>query len=104
MQDIWYGKPLMVFNRCGFPRAVIMTNVNQRFLFDLMCPLFMNFIMDEWRPDDVMVWAPQPLLPFVFTRNVRSDLMNFHRRPDVPRGEDLYLDFLEDIREAQRAA
>jgi hemolysin-activating ACP:hemolysin acyltransferase len=102
-QDMWSGKPLMVFNPSGFPRALIMTTVDERHSFDLMSPLFRDAIKDEWRSDDVMVWLPQQIMPFVFKRDVRSDLMTFHRRPDVQRGESLYLDFLEDIREAQRA-
>jgi hypothetical protein len=102
-QDMWFGKLLMVFNPSGFPRGVIMTSVELKPFFDRMTPLFLDQVKDEWRPDDVVVWLPQPILPFVFKRDVRSDLMSLHRRPGVQPGESEYLDFLEDIREAQRA-
>jgi hypothetical protein len=103
-QNMWSGKPLMVFNPSGFPRALIMTTLDERHFFDQLSPMFMEAIKEEWRLDDVMVWLPQPILPFVFKRDVRSDLMTFFRKPGVPRGQSLYMDFLDDIREAQRAA
>jgi CpXC motif protein len=102
-QDVWLGKPLLVFNPSGFPRALIVTTVDQRYSFDPLSVVLMDAIKDEWRPDDVIAWLPLPIMPFVFKRDVRSDLMTFHRRPGVPRGESEYLDFLDDIREAQRA-
>lgn len=103
-QDVWLGKPLLVFNPSGFPRGVIMTSVDERHFFDLTMPLFLDAVKDEWRADDVVVWLPQPILPFVFKRDVRADLMSLHKRPGVQPGESLYLDFLDEIRQAQRAA
>lgn len=52
-QDVWSGKPLMVFSPGGFPRALIMTTVDDGQLFGPLSRLFMAAIEDEWRPDDV---------------------------------------------------
>jgi hypothetical protein len=99
--DFWPGRPLMIYNPTGFPRAAVVTPDEAGADFALLAQALQLAMGNDWRGDDVIYCVYWPIMRMVFRRDIRADLTRILVRPREPPGEQHYFDFLEQVRRSE---
>ena len=103
-KEFWMMMPLVVYNPGGFPHAVVLTLDRDRNMFPTLASLLRDWAREDWPPGETVLWMPHSIMPIAFKRDIRADMASYTVRPgdDAPQAQ-VYFDFLERARQAERA-
>jgi hypothetical protein len=103
-REFWIMNPLFVYNPGGFPHAVVITPDSYRNAFPALASFFRDWAGEDWPPGETVLWMPHTIMVIAFNQDIRTDMAVYTVRPgdDAPQAQ-VYFDFLEQARQAERA-
>jgi hypothetical protein len=83
---------------------VVITLESDRNTFPTLASLLRDWAGEDWAPYETVFWMPHSIMPIAFKRDIRADMASYTVRPgdDAPQAQ-VYFDFLEQVRQAERA-